>query len=178
MTQSDAELVYRFADRVKNDAEAEGYSKTVADWRAERPSEYEQLETAHEDGTSQFEWEGIWFETVQPADRVRPHELQSLTGVEPTEEPEIYDLSQDFASDYLNATLAEIQLSQQQTLFSGREFVTLVLSAAEHMPEDRACHQMDISVGNYRGKKGDITDKIQRAAHTLHMADRIDQLLS
>lgn len=171
LTKSDAELVYRFAGRFKDDAEHEAFSKTLDRWQTDRPSDSHQLEAAHAAPDSQFEWEDIWFETVHEPERVRPHELHALTGY--IEEPAVNAIAQAFATDYLNATLDEIRLRQQETTLSGREFATLVLDAAENAPEDRARREMNISVGNYRGKKGAVSDKLARAEATLTVAERV-----
>lgn len=176
ITKSDAELVYKYlSDAVKGDVESEAFSKTLGDWHTERRSDYERLETAHADDDSTFAWENIWFETVHRPERVRPHELQALTGIEPNEESNVYDIAGDFAIDYLNATLDEIQSMQEQTVFSGRQFVAFVLDAAENTPEDLAHHEMDISLGNYRGKKGSVSDKLDKAEATVKIAKRIRQ---
>jgi len=174
MTQSDAELVYKYlSDAVKGDVESEAFAATLDDWQTNRPDDYERLEAAHAADDSMFAWENIYFETVHAPERARPHELQALTGVEPDDEPDVYDLARDFATDYLAAVVDGIRSMQAQTDFSGREFVALVLDAAPNTPEDLAHREMGISLGNYRGKKGAVSDKLKTAETTVSIAERI-----
>jgi hypothetical protein len=65
----------------------------------------------------------------------------------------------------------EIREMQNKTMFSPREFVALVLDS--ELDEQNAATLMDVSVGNFRGKKGIISDKIEKAEETLERAERI-----
>lgn len=57
--------------------------------------------------------------------------------------------------------------------YCSREFVALALDAAENTPEDLACRLMDVSVGNYRGKKGDVARKLDTAEQTIAITKRV-----
>jgi hypothetical protein len=60
---------------------------------------------------------------------------------------------------------------QEETIFSPREFVALALDA--EWDEQNAATLMDVSVGNFRGKKGNISDKIEKAEATVSRAEQI-----
>lgn len=172
MRRNDAEIVIEYMnDSVRGDVESEAYSRTLDSWGDERADDLETLEAAHDDENSSFQWENVGF---QKENRGRDRdELVPMTGVEPGEEDDIHELSHDFASDYLTATIEHVCEMQDETDYSPREFVTLVLNAAENTPEEVAANVMDISVGNYRGKVGDVREKSQTAKYTAKVTDQI-----
>ena len=173
MTASDAELVYEHAtEGFRGDLEAEAYSQTLDSWGSDRPDDLETLEAAHDDESSSFQWENVGFQ-FENRGRDRGDELVPMTGVEPRDEDDIYDLAWSFASDYLKAVIAEIRRIQESTDYSPRQFVALVLSASDNTPEEAAASKMDISVGNYRGKLGDVRDKHETAQYTAKVTDKI-----
>jgi len=173
MKRSDAELVYEHAtEAFRGDLEAEAYSQTLDSWGSERPDDLEALEDAHDDEGSSFQWENVGFQKENRG-RDRGDELVPMTGVEPNDEDDVYDLAWEFASDYLKAVISEIRRIQESTDYSPRQFVALVLSAADNTPEEVASLKMDISVGNYRGKVGDVRDKHETAKYTAQVTDKI-----
>lgn len=172
MSRNDAEIVIEYMnDAVRGDVESEAYSRTLDAWGDERADDLETLEAAHYDENSSFQWENVGF---QKENRGRDHnELVPMTGVDPVGEDDIHELAYDFASDYLTATIEHVREMQDKTDYSPREFVTLVLNSAENTPEEVAANVMDISVGNYRGKVGDVREKSQTAKYTAKVTDRI-----
>jgi len=165
MSRADVELVYKYLnDRVRGDAEAEAYDAALDEF-----GELNALEAANADPESSFSWDGISYE-FQRANLDRD-ELVPLAGVEPNEEPEVYDLAHDFGWLVVENIRGEIREMQQETMFSPREFVALVLDA--EWDEKNAAALMDVSVGNYRGKKGDIAQKIESAEKTLTRVEQI-----
>lgn len=173
LTNSDAELIYKYArDGFRSDLEADAYTATLDAWQADRPDDYAQLEAANEDDTSTFAWEGLWLE-MQQRDLDRNQDLVPMTGVEHTEEPEIADLASDFGWDYVAAVRGEVRQRQESTDYSPREFVALVLDAAENCPEEVAHNEMGVSIGNYRGKKGIVVDKHECAERTISVTNRV-----
>lgn len=170
MSKADAELAYRYLnDAMQSDVESEAYTEALDAWAEDRPDDLADLKAAHDDPDSSFAWENIYFET----DPAYDGDLVPITGVEHTEEPETRDLASDFAWDYLASIRNEIRDVQEGTDYSPREFVALVLDAAENTPEDLAHREMDISLGNYRGKKGMVAEKYKRAQHTISVTERI-----
>lgn len=169
MSRTDAELVYRYASgRFLDDVESDAYTETLEAWQTERPDDYEALEAAYEDPDSTFDWADIDFET----DPAYDGDLVPISGVMGDEEA-IRELANDFAWDYLDAIRDRIRSEQDRTIYAPREFVALVLDAAENTPEDLAHREMDISLGNYRGKKGTVKEKLQTAENTVRITERI-----
>lgn len=174
MSKSDAELVYEYArDGFRSDIEAEAYDAALTMWQNEEPDLYEQLEDAHADDDSTFAWENIYFERRATGPNEGRGDMVPITGVERNDEPEIADIASDFAWSYLDCIRVEIQECQKATDYSPREFVALVLDAAENCPEDLAHRMMDVSLGNYRGKKGKVSEKLQQAEETVRVTDRV-----
>jgi len=165
MSRADAELVYKYLnDRVRGDVEAEAYDAALDEF-----DDLDALEAANDDPESSFSWDDISYEFQRG--NLDRDELVPLAGVEPNDEPEIYDLAHDFGWLVVENIRTEIREMQEQTLFSPREFVALVLDA--EWDEQNAATLMDVSVGNFRGKKGSIADKIERAEETLDRAEQI-----
>ena len=164
MTRADAELVYRHLnDSVRADVEFEAHSAALDEF-----DPTDELEDAHENPDSSFSWENVTYE-FERANRDRD-ELVPLAGVEPSDEPEVYDLAHDFGWLVVEHIRKEIREMQEETMFSPREFVALVLDV--EWDEQNAAALMDISVGNYRGKKGAIAKKIDEAEETLALVDK------
>jgi len=168
MSKSDTELAYKYLnDRVRGDVEHSAYSKTLNTWRDERPDDLDALEDANDDDESSFDWEGIGmqFETHDPE---RGDELVPMTGMEPEDDRDVYDLALAFGKDYIEAVRAEIRALQEDTILSPREFVAIVLYY--QVPEERAAGEMGISVGNYRGKIGKVSEKRDRSEATMGLS--------
>lgn len=165
MSRADTELVYKYlTDRVRGDVEAEAYDAALDEF-----GDLDPLEAANDNPESSFSWDGITYE-FQRGDLDRD-ELVPLAGVEPNEEPEVYDLAHDFGWLVVENIREEIREMQEGTMFSPREFVALVLDS--EWDEQNAATLMDVSVGNFRGKKGSISDKIEKAEETLTRTERI-----
>jgi len=165
ITTSDVELVYKHLnDRVRGDVEAEAYDAALDEFE-----DLDALEAANDDPDSAFSWDGITYEFQRG--NLDRDELVPLAGVEPTEESEVYELAHDFGWLVVENIRNEIREIQDETMFSPREFVALVLDA--EWTEQNAATLMDVSVGNFRGKKGNISDKIETAETTLTRAERI-----
>lgn len=170
MAQADAELAYRYLnDAARLDVETEAYDAVLSAWQDGRPDDFQTLEDAHGSDESAFVWEGIYFETSPE----HGGDLVPITGVSHNEESDLYDLATEFGRDYLDAIRDEIRSMQETTDYSPREFVALVLEAAENTPEEVAHREMDISLGNYRGKKGDVAGKLGTAEETVRVTERI-----
>jgi len=165
MSRADAELVYKHLnDRVRGDVEAEAYDAALDEFEA-----LDALEAANDNPESSFSWDGITYEFQRG--NLDRDELVPLTGVDPTEEPEVYDLAHDFGWLVVENIRAEIRQIQEETVFSPREFVALVLDV--EWDEQNAATLMDISVGNFRGKKGSIEAKLKAAEATLTRAEQL-----
>lgn len=165
MTRADTELVYKYLnDRVRGDVEAKAYNAALDEFE-----DLDALESANDDPESSFSWDGITYEFQRG--NLDRDEMVPLAGVEPTEESEVYDLAHDFGWLVVENIRNEIREMQDETMFSPREFVALVLDA--EWDEQNAATLMDVSVGNFRGKKGNISDKIETAETTLTRAERI-----
>jgi len=165
MSRADAELVYKYLnDRVRGDVEAEAYDAALDEF-----DDLDALEAANDDPESSLSWDGITYEFQRG--NLERDELVPLAGVEPNEEPEVYDLAHDFGWLVVENIRGEIREMQEETMFSPRELVALVLDA--EWDEQNAATLMDISIGNFRGKKGNIADKIEKAENTLNRAEQI-----
>jgi len=175
MTRSDAELVYEHGNEgFRSDIESTTYMDTLESWVENRAEEKEKLEAAHNDENSSFRWENVGFQKENRG-RDRGDELVPMAGVEPRDEDDVYDLAWGFASDYLKAVIGEIRRIQDSTDYPPRQFVALVLSAADNMPEEAAASKMNITVGNYRGKVGDVREKHETAKYTAKVTGKILQ---
>jgi len=173
MKRADVEIVIEYLNNAaRSNVEFEANSRTLNAWEEARKDDLDALEAAHDDESSSFEWWNIDFQKENRG-RDRGDKLVPMTGVEPTEEEAIYELAHDFASDYLRGTIKEIREMQESTDYSPREFVALVLSAANNTPEKVAAHEMDISVGNYRGKLGEVKRKHETAENTVSVTSKI-----
>jgi hypothetical protein len=165
LSNADAELVYKYLnDRVRGDVEAEAYDAALNAF-----DDLDALEAAADDAESAFSWEGITYE-FQRGNRDRD-ELVPLAGVDQNEEPEIYDLAHEFGWLVVGNIREEIRTMQESAILSPREFVALVLDS--EWDEQNAATLMDVSVGNFRGKKGTIAEKLDAADRTLTTVDRI-----
>lgn len=167
LTKSDAELVYKYLpESLRGDVEAEAYTMALEEFNAEETA---LLEKAHEDEDSSFEWGSIHLEFAQ-RDRDR-EELVPMTGVDHRNEPTLYDIANDFGWLYIEHVRHEIRALRESTAFSPREFVALVVGG--QWGEKNAATIMDISVGNYRSKKGAIASKIDEAETTLEVVEKV-----
>lgn len=167
MSQSDVELCYKYLDdRTRSDIEAEAYSRA---YEMLDDDSREKLEAAHDDPDSDFAWENIQLVFRK---RGRDKEvLAPLDGVEWTEEQEIDELATDHGWEIVEQVRDEVRSLQESTMLSPREFVTLVVDS--EWGEENAATTMNISVGNYRGKKGNINNKVEKAQKTLDIVGRI-----
>lgn len=165
LSKADAELVYKYLnDRVRADVEAEAHDAALDEF-----GDLDALETANDDPESEFSWGGLTYEFQRG--NLDRDELVPLAGVEPNEEREVYDLAHEFGWLVVENIREEIRTMQESTTLSPREFVALVLDA--EWDEQNAATLMDVSVGNFRGKKGSIAEKLDAADRTLTTADRI-----
>lgn len=174
LSRTDAELVYKYArDTFRADIEAEAYTHALDAWQDERPGDFNRLQDEHADDDSAFSWDGIWLEMEQ-RDLDGNEDLVPLTGIEPEDDDaeELRDLAADFGWDYVNEVRDEIRRQQDETDFSPREFVALVLDAAS-LPTEISAHEMDVSEGNYAGKVGRVREKIEQAEQTQHVTERV-----
>jgi len=165
MSRADAELVYKYLnDRVRGDVEAEAYDAAL-----DELDHLDALEAVNNDPESSFSWDGITYEFQRG--NLDRDELMPLADVEPNEGSKVYDLAHDFGWIVVENIRDEIRQMQEETMFSPREFVALVLDA--EWDEQNAATLMDVSVGNFRGKKGSISDKIEKADTTLNRTEQI-----
>lgn len=173
MNRNDVETVIEYMnDAVLGDVESEAYSRTLDAWADDRADDLETLEAAHDDEDSSFQWENVGFQKENRG-RDRGDELVPMNGVEPRDDEDLNELAYDFAADYLTATIERVREMQDETDYSPREFVALVLDAADNTPEEVAASVMDISVGNYRGKLGDVKEKHETAEETVSVTSRV-----
>lgn len=165
MSKSDAELCYKYlSGRAREDVEVEAYARANKEF-----DQLDALEAAAENSDSPFEWGEITFE-FDRRDGNREY-LVPITGVPNNEENEIHDIVDDFGWLVVDCIRDEIRRMQESTSLSPREFVALILSA--EWGEKNAATIMDISVGNFRGKMGKITDKLETAEQTQSVVARI-----
>jgi len=165
MSRADTELLYKYLnDRIRADVEAKAYDTALDEFE-----DLNALEAANDDPENSFSWDSITYEFQRG--NLDRDELMPLAGVEPIKEPEIYDLAHDFGWLVVKNIRCEIREMQEETMFSPRELVALVLDA--EWDEQNAATLMDVSVGNFRGKKGDVADKIEKAENTLNRAEQI-----
>lgn len=164
LSKSDAELVYKYLNsRVRADIEAEAYDKAL-----EAFAQTDDLEAAAEDPVDAFVWNDVTdfgFEDSGRGDELVPYVY--------TEEAdsEVYAVAREFGWTVVEYIREEIRRLQETTMFSPREFVALVVGA--EWDEQNAASIMDISVGNFRGKKGSIAEKLETAEATQNVADRL-----
>lgn len=165
MSRADAELVYKHLnDRVRADVETEAYNAALDEFE-----ELDALETANESSESEFSWEGLYYEFQRG--NLDRDELMPVTGVNGDYEPEVDELAREFGWLVIENIRDKIREMQEESMFSSREFVALVLDAK--WDERTAASKMDVSVGNYRGKKGTIANKLETAKMTIQLADQI-----
>lgn len=165
MSRADTELTYKYLnDRVRSNVVADAYDRALTEFES-----IDALQAAHDNPDSSFTFEGITFE-FERHNRDRD-ELVPLTGIEHTDEPEVSDLASDFGWAVIDEIRDEIRSMQDETILSPREFVALVLDA--DWGEQNAATIMDVSVGNFRGKKGSIADKLDRAETTQTRVEEI-----
>jgi hypothetical protein len=165
MSNSDAELVYKHLnDRVRGDIDAEAYDAALDEFGG-----LDALEAANDNPESSFSWDGITYEFQRG--NLDRDELVPLAGVEPNEEPDVYDAAHDFGWLVIEHIRDDIRTMQEATSLSPREFVALVVG--EDWDEENAASIMGISVGNFRGKKGTISDKLGEAEATLDIVEKI-----
>jgi len=165
LTQSDAELVYKhLPEGLRNDVEAEAYDRVLDTFE-----QVDALEGAADDPESSFSWGGMTYEFT--GERRDTRELTPLTGVEPDAEPEVYDTAHEFGRRVIEAIHEQVRGMQAATAFSPRDFVALVVG--RDLGERGAAIQMNVTVGNYRGKQGNISNTIKEAAATLDIVDAI-----
>lgn len=170
LSTADADLAYQYLPTaVRADIEADAHSRVLDEWRDSRPSDLDTLETAHDDPDSPFAWDTIDVTAEQSqvdgSDELTPH---TYTG---DASDTVHELARDVAWDYVAAIREQIEAMQSETMLSPREFVALILDA--EWDERNAATLMGVSVGNYRGKKGEIAAKLATAETTLSLADRI-----
>ena len=174
MDRADADLVYKYArDGFRGDLEAEAYQRALDDWREHRPGDLDHLEAMADAEGSAFSWDRLWLE-LEERDFGDREVLLPRDGLEPRDEkPRTTDLASEFGYHYRDEVRNEVRRRQAASDYSSREFVALVLDAAANCPENLARREMDVSIGNYRGKKGDVADKLERAEQTVAVTDRV-----
>lgn len=165
MSRSDTELVYKYLnDHVRNDIEEEAYDSALSEF-----DKVDTLDAANDDPQIPFTWDGITYEFRRG--NLSRDELAPIAGIESTDDTEVYAIAHSFGWLVVDNIREEIREMQEETVFSPREFVALVLDA--ELDEQNAATLMDVSVGNFRGKKGSISDKIEKAKTTLSRAEEI-----
>lgn len=165
LTRADADLVYQYLNEdVRIDVEQQAYDAALEEFER-----HETLEAADNDPESSFSWVDISYE-IEQRDPDRKEMVPSL-GLDASESDEVYDAAHEFGWLVIDHIRDEIRRIQSQTFFAPREFVALVVEA--EWDEENAATLMDITVGNFRGKKGDISTKLDRAEATLNWAERI-----
>lgn len=168
LSKADAELVYRYLnDHVRADIEYEAFE---AAYDAVDSETIAALETASDDEDSAFDFV---YAFEFRAGNLEREELHPLAGVEPNDEPEVYDDAHELGWEIVRQIHSKIGELQESTLFSPREFVAAVLYY--QLPEDQAADVMDISVGNYRGKLGNIRSKREKAEDTLSFTKKLQE---
>jgi len=172
LTTTDIALVYKHLNqKERHYIEYDAYNKTLDEFDGT-----DTLEAAHNNPDTSFDWEDIDIEVKEnhDLDGYYLHPLSGNPGEELPECPdnnnEIAELAHDLAQQHISNVKTGIRKMQEETMFSPREFVALVLS---DLHETEAANEMNITVGNYRGKKGDIADKIETAEQTLTLAQKI-----
>lgn len=172
MTTTDIALTYKHLPRsILENIGHDAYNKTLNEFDGT-----DTLEAAHNNPNTSFSWDDIDIEIRENYD-LDGYDLYPLSGTQdetnpecPDNREEIAELAHDFAQQYVSNVNSGIRIMQEETMFSAREFVAVVLS---DLHEQEAATEMDISVGNYRGKKGAIADKIETAEQTLDLTKRI-----
>jgi hypothetical protein len=174
MDKADADLVYKYVrDGFRGDLEADAYQRALDDWREYRADDLDHLEAMADAEESAFSWDRLWLELVE-RDFGDREVLLPRDGLEPRDEtPRTTDLASEFGYQHRDEVRNEVRRRQAASDYSPREFVALVLDAAENCPENLARREMDVSLGNYRGKKGDVTDKLEQAKRTVAVTDRV-----
>lgn len=166
MTNNDATIAYkRLSENRLGTIKHGAYHKAL-----EQFDETDLLETAHNSPDSTFNWENIDVQIEHNYD-LDADELTPVVGGFGDEEPEIWSVAREFTWSFIGHVYDGIKSMQEETIFSPREFVALILDA--EMSEQRAAHIMDISVGNYRGKKGKVSEKLEKAESTTSLASAI-----
>ena len=162
LSKSDAELAYyHFPDGLRGDVEADAWDYALATTDGET---VELLEEAHADADSAFGWEGIYIER-RDLDRGR-WDLVPLAGIEINDgaDEDVYDAAKEFGWNWLDGIRNEVRDLQEATSLSPKQFVAAIVYASRD--EEATAHEMDISVGNVRGKIGDVREKAARARKT------------
>ena len=169
MSTADVELVYRHLnDYVRGDIEYEAFE---AAYDALDDATIDRLEEASDDSESAFDF--VFAFEFQRGNLER-EELFPLAGVEPNDEPDVYDDAHELGWEMVRQIQTEIKRLQESTNYSPREFVAMVLYYSA-LGEDEAATVMDISVGNYRGKLGNIREKREKAKATTKIADQLQK---
>lgn len=156
MSDSDAELAFQYLRNPLKTQIAHESLATVHDtWIENRPDDYDRLS------------ESVRAPMNGPLDLIDDEEPFNGDGIKTTEdvEEEERTLLRDLVEDYRATVRSRMKEVVEETRYSPREFVALVLDA--ELTEAEAAEKMNITVGNFRGKKGDIRRKRSTAERTL-----------
>ncbi|ELZ84406.1 hypothetical protein C453_12706 [Haloferax elongans ATCC BAA-1513] len=81
------------------------------------------------------------------------------------------DDSEELCTHFFNAWMQQIvsiiKEEQESTLFSPKEFATLIAYRNPYQSERKAADALEVSVGTYRGKVGRVKQKLETAKATL-----------
>lgn len=167
LTDRDTELVYQYlTDSVKTGIDYEAFERARASWVESRPEDLETLREAHMDGDVSFRWTNITVEFAVDGESANTDQPFSYAG---DAGEEVDRLAVEFAPVFADAVRDEVRTMQEATIYSPREFVALVLKEAPDVTEETASELMDISLGNFRGKKGDVSTKHDQAQDTVQI---------
>jgi hypothetical protein len=165
-------------------AEVAGYGYANSLWNEEKPEKLRTLQKALFDTEEVSDDElgfaftdelgDLWFSNPESAE----DQHTTLTPQWPDLNSkqvgdEINELATELGYDILDGIIAELRSIRQSTRFTPREFTAFVLKEASPLSQTKAADMMGIAVGNYAGKIGAVSDKIDEAERTLDIADQL-----
>lgn len=84
------------------------------------------------------------------------------------------ELCTHFYNAWIQQIISVIEEEQRNTLFSPKEFATLIAHRSPYQNEGKAADALGVSVGTYRGKVGRVKRKLDTAKATLSIDSAID----
>jgi hypothetical protein len=107
---------------------------------------------------------------ITPSDGLLEAEIEAAHELD----PDVRDLAEDWAEEYLSALRQRVDRLQKSTALSNREFVAFVLAESPRITWSRAAASMGIAEGTFSGKVGEkVRPKIRDAAATVDLAERV-----
>lgn len=168
-------------------AEISAHENVMKLWIDQRPDDLRTLriELRDEDEESVEEiddddLEAAWSDLIGVLHFNNPENTETITlvpywnGVDGSDiSDEVEQLCREVGYDILDGIREELRSIQEETLFSPREFVALILKRHKHSnySDKGAAEFMNISVGNYQGKYGTVSNKITEAEYTLTVVE-------